>query len=114
MAAIFRKVILEYQGKEYTITPTMRLINDIEQDISLSRLAQRLATGDPPLSHVATVVACLLRGAGAKCTDEEVYQELMTGDVQAVRAMAGAVIEAVFPESKKADAPAQKKAPRKK
>lgn len=114
MASIFRKVILAYQGTEYTITPTMRLINDIEQEISLSRLAQRLATGDPPLSHVATVVASLLRGAGAKCSDDDVYQELMTGDSDAVKNMATAVIEAVFPESKKVDAPAQKKPARKK
>lgn len=98
MAAVFREVTLGWGGEQYNITPTMAVLNRIEQDVSLSRLAHRLATGDPPLSQLATVISVMLREAGAKVTDEEVYQELMLGEASAVQDMAGAVMMAVFPQ----------------
>src|SRR5690554_7449802 len=100
MAGVFQTVELGWRGEQYDITPSMAVLNRIEDKVSLSRLAHRLATGDPPLSQLATVIGVLLREAGADASDEEVYQELMTGDSDAVKDMAGAVMMAVFPNSR--------------
>ncbi len=80
MSAVFKEVVLGWDGEEYHITPDMRLLNRIEQDISLSRLAYRMSTGDVPMSQLATVIAVMLNSAGAKADDAEVYQMLMTGE----------------------------------
>ncbi len=101
MAAVFQEVKLGWGGKEYAVTPDMRLLNKIEQDISLSRLAYRMSTGDVPMSQLASVIAIMLQAGGAKVSDAEVYQELMTGSTEAVQEMAGTVIQAVFPSPKK-------------
>lgn len=98
MSAVFEEVTLGWRGETYNITPDMRLLNRIEQTVSLSRLANRLVNADPPISQLATVVAEMLRKGGAQVTDEEVYQELMTGDPDAVHQMAAVVMRAVFPQ----------------
>jgi len=105
MAAVFREVMLGWGGEEYRITPTMALLNKIEQDISLSELAYRMSVGKVPMSQLAVVIGVMLRSAGAKASDEEVYQELMTGDAEAVQGMAAAWMEAVFPQPKKSGPP---------
>lgn len=104
MTAIFQEVTLTWNGEEYSVTPDMRLLNKIEQDISLSELAYRMSTGKVPMSQLAVVIGTMLRKGGAKATDEEVYQELMTGDPGAVQDMAGNVMQAVFPQPKKSEA----------
>jgi len=105
MAAVFREVELGWGGETYSVTPTMALLNKIEQDISLSELAYRMSVGKVPMSQLAVVIGVMLRSAGAKASDEEVYQELMTGDSEAVQGMASAVMEAVFPQPKKSEPP---------
>jgi hypothetical protein len=101
MASVFNEVVLGWGGKEYRVTPDMRLLNRIENDVSLSRLAYRMGQGDVPVSQLAMVVATMLRHAGADASDEAVYQEIMTGDADAVQQMAGSVMQAVFPTPKK-------------
>lgn len=109
MASVFKEVSLTWDGESFNITPTMAVLNRIENTVSLSRLAHRLATGDPPLSQLASVIGIMLREAGSDATDEHVYQELMTGSTDAVQEMAGAVMTAVFPQSGKAEAPVKPK-----
>ena len=109
MSAVFREIQLGWRGKQYSITPTMKLLNKIEQDISLSELAYRMSVGKVPMSQLAVVIGVMLRSAGAKVTDDEVYQEMMTGDAEAVQGMAAAVMEAVFPQPKKSDPSSQAK-----
>ena len=113
MAGVFETVHITWQGTEFDIVPDMETLNRIENQLSLSRLAHRLATGDAPLSHLATVMGILLRDAGADAPDDEVYQELMTGDVKAVQDMAGLVMQAVFPQPKKSTPSPAAKAPAK-
>jgi len=106
MAAIFRELVLTWHGTEYRVKPTMALLNRIEQDISLSRLAQRLSSGDAPLSHLSTVIAHFLKAGGAKVTPEDVYAAIMSdGGESVVRDMASAVMLAVFPQTGKGEAP---------
>lgn len=97
MSAVFHDVTLGWQGKEYTVKPSMQLLNRIEQRVSLSDLAGSLASGAPKLSHVATAVSVMLQHAGVSVTDEDVYLELMHGDQSAITGMAQAVLVAAFP-----------------
>ena len=105
MSAVFQNVTIGWGGQEYTIKPTMRLINDIEQSISLAVTAQRMASGQPPLSHIAIIAGKMLRAAGAKVTDEEVYAEIATGDPEAITGMVNAIFAAAFPMPGKPEAP---------
>lgn len=97
MAAVFQTIEIDWRGKTHRVTPTMRLLNTIEQDISLSRLVHRLEAGDMPLSHIATVIAAFLQSAGAEVSADEVYAELLGEEAAALGAVATAIIGAIFP-----------------
>jgi len=100
MAAIFSEIEIELKGVAYTVTPTMRLINRIEQDVSLAKLAYRVASGDAPFSHVAMVLGHILRADGCRETDEDILEALLSEDGgQALRGSVDAVLTACFPRT---------------
>jgi hypothetical protein len=101
MSAVFRTVQMAWDGQTYEVKPTMALLNKIEQRVSLAGLVRGLATEAPPLSHLAVVVGEFLRHGGARVKDEEVYRELVTGEVQDLLMVRDAIFAAVFPEPKK-------------
>ena len=112
MAAIFKEHKIKWQGEEVTLRATMRIINEIEQTVSLAALARRVNQGDIPLSHLATVYACLLRGAGVYVTDEDVYASMFgAGEYEEKDLITAAItaLDCVFPEM-----PGQKSAKKKK
>lgn len=101
MAAIFKEQKIEWQGEEVTLRATMRVINEIEQTVSLANLAGRIQKGDVPLSHLATVYGCLLRGSGVFVSDEDVYASMYgAGDYKDEDLMSAAItaLDCVFPE----------------
>lgn len=111
MAAVYRDIQISWGGEEYSIKPTMALLNQIEQKFSLSRVASRMMDGDTPTSHLAVIVGIMLRSAGATVTDDEIFAELMTGDASAVMEMGTALLTAAFPmQVEKGNAPAPAKA----
>lgn len=106
MAAVFEELVIEWGGKEYRVTPDMRLLNRIEQQgVSLSGIILRTAQGEPPISHISTAVFCILQAAGARVTWEEIYQELSQLDVDVLTQIIDAIRRAAFPYSGKAEAP---------
>lgn len=111
MAAVFREIKITWNSTQYSITPTMALLNKIEQDVSLSEVAYRMATSKPPLSHLATIMAHFLNSAGAKVTSEDVYAEICVGSEDAVREAAEAVMLAAFPQVGKPVAPVSQAQP---
>ncbi|MBK1780559.1 hypothetical protein JHL22_04955 [Advenella sp. WQ 585] len=97
MAAVFKEITITWEGVDYSITPTMRLLNKVEQHVSLSALANSLATGQPKMTHVAAAVAIFLQSKGVDVTDEDVYVALCNLDITMVRQMSEAIITAAFP-----------------
>ena len=96
--AIFRDVTITWRGREYTVTPTMRLMRSIEMgDISLSDIAVRTSQGRPPISHLAFVVSKMLQSVGAEINEEDVYSEILRGDHTQVQNMIGVVLMAFSP-----------------
>lgn len=108
MAAVFQELTLRWGEETVRVKPTMALLNDIEQKVSLSRVAYRLSSGDPPLSQLAVIVSHFLQAGGIRVTDEQVYAEIMHGGHDQVTAMAEAVMMAAFPQVGKPAAPATK------
>lgn len=108
--AVFRDLEISWRGRDYTITPTMRLMRQIEMgDISLTDIAVRTSQGRPPISHIAYVLTKLLNSAGAAVAEDEVYEELINGDQEAVGELMMVVLTAFTPgerDQKKAEAPA--------
>ncbi len=109
MAAIFREVELTWQGEAYTVTPTYRLIQRVEQRVSIAGLASRIQSGEPPLTQIAFVLAALLNAAGADVDEEDVYTELHAAqDAAAVQQMVRVVLTAFTPEVPVGNAPASR------
>ncbi len=104
MAAVFRELEVSWDGQTYRVKPTMGLLNKIEQDVSLSSVAQRISQGRPPISQLALILAAFLQAGGCKVTSEEVYTELLAGDADVLWEMTGAVLSACFPQKGKAEA----------
>jgi hypothetical protein len=80
--SLVKTVQLDWHGTEYECKVTMGLINRIEEDVNLMKLAARINDADPPLSQVATVFSHLLRAAGCedRATAAEVWDGMFGGD----------------------------------
>jgi hypothetical protein len=107
MASIFEEVSITWgkdengEDKVWTVTPTYRMVQRIEQTVSIAGLSARIARGEPPISHMAEVLYVLLSSAGATVSPEDVYQELMTiDDESALVELAQIVITAFMPQGK--------------
>lgn len=107
MAAIFEELVLTWGGKEYRVTPDMRLLNKIEQQgVSLSGIILRTAQGEPPISHIATAVYYILTSSGARASWDDVYSELSRLDGDVLTDVIDAIRRAAFPYAGKDEAPA--------
>lgn len=100
MAAIYQEVELHWRGQAYKVTPTYAMIQQIEQKVSISSTALRLANGDTPVSHVAEIAAHLLYSAGAKdASPDAVYAEMMTDMApEQVGSFASVIISGFVPQ----------------
>jgi len=104
---IFRDVTITWRGKEYTVTPSMRLMRTIEIGVvSFSDIAVRTSRGYPPVSHIAYVISKMLETAGVSASEEEVYLELVNGDAAAVSALIGTVLNSFNPQLETSKNPA--------
>jgi hypothetical protein len=76
--SIFDEVILTWQGVDYKIDPDriMGAIARIEEIITLKELGEYAQKGDAPLAKLAMAYASILKYAGAKVTDAEIYQAM--------------------------------------
>lgn len=98
---VFRDITINWKGKEYTLVPSMRLMRSIEMgDISFTDIAVRTSQGRPPISHIAFVLAKMLQAAGGKATDDEVYEELVTGSEAEITSLITLVLTAFSPAEK--------------
>ena len=112
MAAVFEEVELEWEGNIYKVTPTYRMIQRIEQDVSIAGISQRLAEGNPPMSHIASVVGVLLRSAGVQVDDGDIYAKMLTElDAEQITQLAEVVVSAFVPRSKNSDSPGKNSEP---
>lgn len=96
--AVFRDVDIAWGGRTWRVTPSNRLLRRIEaEDVSLQFMLAELQRGRVKLSHLAFVMATVLRDAGATITEDEMLAEMVAGDQAAVFGLATQVLAAIFP-----------------
>lgn len=113
--SVFRDVKLSYDGEEYWLTPSNRLLRRIESEMapsSLTDMISRISHGKPPVSEVALVVTEFLREAGVpKVNEDQMYADLMN-DLQDGGKVFGAMCEAIVMAISPSDDAGKKSAPR--
>lgn len=81
-ANIFDDVTLEWDGVSYVI-PSRRILGAIavvEEVITLQELSERARKKKVPISLLSQAFGALLRYAGSKVTDDEVYQQMFSDE----------------------------------
>jgi hypothetical protein len=76
--AIFEEVRLAWSGTELVIPAdrVLRAIAAVEDVLTLGELGRCMVAGTLPLARISMAYGALLRHAGAKVSDEEVYDGL--------------------------------------
>lgn len=89
---MFVDVEFRWQGETYKIPANriMRAIAIVEEVITLHELFTYAQKGSAPLAKLAMAFASVLRFAGAKCTDDEVYAAMFV-QTDAGTAMSAAI-----------------------
>ena len=102
--SVFREIEMHYEGKDYTLTPSNRLLRRIEAGLapsSLTGVMTRVASANPPVSEIAYIVTEFLGAAGASDIDEdEVYGDMMADLADGgagVRSMCEVILQAITP-----------------
>ena len=115
--SIFRETPISWDGKEYTLVPSMSLLRRIEMGnkarevppLSLSTIVRDASGGDPKLSMMMWIIEVVMHHAGvSEFTEEVAYQEFYGSDNKDILALWFSIIAALSPvpkEQKKADAP---------
>lgn len=95
--SIFSPIKLSWDGKEYVIPPSrvMRTIASIEDVLTLGELQAFYERKTAPMAKLARAYALVLEMAGARVTDEQVYegmfgegsQEVVSGAIAGLLAM---------------------------
>jgi hypothetical protein len=78
MADIFSEVKLQWGGADYIVPPNdvMRVIAIIENHISLGDLERWSRTNSVPLGRLSMAYGAVLRFAGARVSDPEIYASM--------------------------------------
>lgn len=92
MARIFEDVRLTWQGREYVVpaNDVLRAIAKVEDVITLSELHRHAQNNTMPISKLAMAFGTVLRHAGARVGDDDVYAAMFEG-----AKMQGRVVEAI-------------------
>lgn len=85
MSRVFEDIHLSWGGKNYLIRSNrvMGAIARIEDVLTIPDLKRYLDRNDAPLAKIAMAFGSVLRYAGAKVEDDEVYQSMLMDGEQA-------------------------------
>jgi len=114
MQFVQREFTITWKGREYTFTPTLRLLRQIEAEgnLSIMSVAAEAANGRPQTFLLAFLLSRVLRAAGVPVTEDELAAELWGGNAasaEEVLNLYAAVMGMLAPvvDEKKPDAPAE-------
>jgi len=82
MPGVFREIVMDYNGRTYTVAPTNRMLRRIESEgVSLfgtiSRMARGAEKGDIPVFDLACIASGFLREAGATVDEDEMIKDFL-------------------------------------
>lgn len=98
--SIFKELILTWKGTDYTVQPDklLKLIAQVEDIITLNELYNYSQKGAAPISKLSMAYGVMLRYAGAKVTDEEVYSSSLAGGGEAAVNATQAILLMMLPQ----------------
>lgn len=106
----FDDVVLHWAGLDYTVPAKkmMGAIARIEDHVTLPELQAYGERGAVPLSRLAAAFASVLRYAGAKVADEDVYAAMFEGEEQqeAMAVSVNVLLAMMVPKSARGKLPA--------
>ncbi len=80
--AIFDDITLEWEGVPYKLAgdqKIMKVLAAVEDHITISELITQQQSGNVPLAKLSAAYAVMLRFAGARISDAEVYRGMWQG-----------------------------------
>jgi hypothetical protein len=98
------QIKLTWRGKAFEIPreKTMRARLIIESAYPLQKLAEHMRTGTPHLAQLSVAYGELLRFAGAKVEDDDVYDGMFAGKESLASVAAECLFNIMIPESVRA------------
>lgn len=101
MSAIYKEIVLSWEGKQYNVHPSFRMVQRIEATgISIMGVVTKINSGNPPFSQIAEIVAFMLFSAGCnKVRTEDIYAYLTRCDNEEWLRVTTAVTLAFIPEA---------------
>lgn len=115
--AVFREVVVEWDGEEHTFTPSNRLLRRIEREVPIWPLLAKVQGGELPIGDVSFVVAEVLKEVGVDTDEDQIAGDMHGGEPEEMLKYAFAVVSSLLPsgvDEKKPAAPAKAKAKAKK
>lgn len=97
--SIFQDLTLTWKGVDYVVKATdlLRLIAAVEDVLTLNELFKYSQKGAAPLAKLSEAYGLMLRYAGAKVTDEDIYKALTAGENQAAATATQAILMMMLP-----------------
>jgi hypothetical protein len=94
--SVFRDISITYDGRDYTVTPSVRLLRMIESkarrddpQFNLAMAVYRMTLGDVSHGEISFILAEMVNSAGAKTTADHAWAWLQTLDTEALSALVG-------------------------
>lgn len=102
MAKIWTDIELDWDGETYKVTPSLTLLNHLEQKPgrSLSKLFQRMMEQDLPSGAACELIADTLNYAGAEVNPDSVFEATGGGIGGEAFTMASQILIACLPTPK--------------
>ena len=96
---VFRDVTIEWNGVDYSFTPSNRLLRRIEgQGVNIAVLMHGLAVGPISAPSLAFVAAEFLKAGGAGVTEDDLFGYIMSASQSQIDALATSVALAITPQ----------------
>lgn len=77
---VFRDVVIEFEGKNYTVTPSNKLLRRIDAELSpqsLFGVLTGLGGANVPLPALALIIQQLLNAGGGNFTEDQILATLL-------------------------------------
>ena len=104
MSAVFREIAVEFGGKEYTFTPSNKLLRKIDAGLSPNTLLGVVSTmsGEQlPLYDIAFIVSKFIEAGGGSVDEEQVlaelYADLQENNGEGIQPMVKAIADVISP-----------------
>lgn len=102
MAMVFREVVLTWQGQDYRLVPSLKLMRRLEAEgVGPVGLSAAFAQREPRMAQLAYFISICLTAAGCRkdATEEAIFDRLLDPAQQdATVAVAKALITAFLPQ----------------